>query len=169
MKFKTLEWKNNSLILLDQTLLPHRVKYVRYIDYRQVARAIKELKVRGAPAIGIAAAYGVVLGLIKFKGEDKTRYFHKLDRIVAELQATRPTAVNLFWALERMKSTALANHQLPVKELNRLLLEEAGRIHQEDILMCQQIGENGAKLLPQNCAVLTHCNAGALATGGMGT
>jgi methylthioribose-1-phosphate isomerase len=169
MKFKTLNWKNNSLILLDQTLLPHRVKYVRYIDYWQVARAIKELRVRGAPAIGIAAAYAVVLGLIKFKGEDQARYFQKLDRIVAELQATRPTAVNLFWALERMKKAAQANYHLPVKELNRLLLEEACRIHQEDILMCQQIGENGARLLPQQCTVLTHCNAGALATGGMGT
>jgi len=169
MKFKTLRWENNSLVILDQTLLPQRVKYVRYSDYRQVARAVKELKIRGAPAIGIAAAYGVVLGLKTFKGEDKTRFFRKLDGIVAELQATRPTAVNLFWALEWMKNTAQANHHLPINELNRLLLKEACRIHQEDILMCQQIGENGAKLLPQQCTVLTHCNAGALATGGMGT
>jgi len=169
MKFKTLNWKNNSLILLDQTLLPQRVRYIRYSDYRLVARAIKELRVRGAPAIGIAAAYGAVLGLIKFKGKDKTHFFQRFDRIVAELQATRPTAVNLFWALERMKKTAQANHHLPVKELRRLLLEEACRIHQEDIRMCQQIGENGARLLPQQCTVLTHCNAGALATGGMGT
>ena len=169
MKFKTLEWKNNSLILLDQTLLPQRVRHVRYSDYRQVARAIKDLKVRGAPAIGIAAAYGLVLGLKKFKGEDQTRFFQRLTRIVAELQATRPTAVNLSWALERMRKTAQANRHLSLPELNKLLVNEALLIHQEDILMCQQIGENGAKLLPQQCTVLTHCNAGALATGGIGT
>ena len=169
MKFKTLAWKNNALVILDQTLLPHKIKYLRYTGYQQVARAIKELKVRGAPAIGIAAAYAVALGMRRFKGNNQDRYFKKLDRVVKELQATRPTAVNLFWALERMKKIAQSNQHLSIPELNKLLIKEALLIHQEDIRMCQQIGENGARLLPQECAVLTHCNAGALATGGMGT
>ena len=169
MKFRTLEWKNNTLILLDQTLLPVRVKYERYRDYRSVTKAIKELKVRGAPAIGIAAAYAVALGMSSFRGQDKGKYFQKLEKVSAELQATRPTAVNLSWALERMKKTALNNKVLPVNEINKLLTKEAWQIHQEDIQMCQKIGENGAKLLPRECTVLTHCNAGALATGGIGT
>lgn len=169
MKFKTLEWKNNSLILLDQALLPARVKYQRYSDYRQVAKAIKELKVRGAPVIGIAAAYGVALGMSGFRGQDKSKYFRQLDKVIGLLKSTRPTAANLFWALERMKKAALVNPNLSLSELNKLLVQEAGRIHQEDIQMCKQIGENGARLLPQVCTVLTHCNAGALATGGIGT
>ncbi len=169
MKFKTLNWKNNSLVILDQTLLPQKVKYLKFTDYRQAAQAIRELRIRGAPAIGIAAAYAVVLGVKKFKGNDKRLYLKRLDAVVKELQSTRPTAVNLFWALNRMKRVAQADSALSVRKINRILLKEALQIHQEDILMCRQIGENGARLLPQEAAVLTHCNAGALATGGMGT
>ena len=169
MKFKTLEWKNNSLVLLDQTLLPTRVKYRRFTEYRQVAKAIKGLIVRGAPAIGIAAAYGTALGMRGFKRGDKTRYFQRLEKVIRELQSTRPTAVNLFWALDRMKKVAQQHRTLSVRGINQLLVKEALLIHQEDVEMCRKIGENGAKLLSNQCTLLTHCNAGALATGGMGT
>jgi len=169
MKFKTLEWKNNALVLLDQTLLPAQVKYRRYTDYRQVAQAIRDLIVRGAPAIGVAAAYGVALGMETFKGKEKTKHFQRLDEVIAELQSTRPTAVNLFWSLDRMKKVAQQHRSLSVRGINQLLMKEALLIHQEDVEMCRKIGENGAKLLSNQCTLLTHCNAGALATGGIGT
>jgi methylthioribose-1-phosphate isomerase len=146
-----LRWKGGELELLDQTRLPREEVWIACRDYRAVARAIKEMVVRGAPAIGCAAAYGVALG---------ARAGEPLDKVIAHLRSTRPTAVNLFWALERMArvspSTAAA------------LEKEALAIHREDIDACLAIGRNGAGLLPEG-TVLTHCNAGALATGGFGT
>lgn len=143
-----LRWKDGVLELLDQRLLPGEEKWVAYRDYREVARAIKEMVVRGAPAIGCTAAYGVVLG---------ARQGAPMEEVIATLRATRPTAVNLFWALDRMART-------PRERLEA----EAVAIHQEDIAACLAIGDHGAKLLPDG-VVLTHCNAGALATGGYGT
>jgi methylthioribose-1-phosphate isomerase len=160
-----LRWKDGALLLLDQRLLPREEVWVTCSDYRQVARAIKEMVVRGAPAIGCAAAYGVALG---------AKQGEHLDKVLAVLRATRPTAVNLFWALDRMakKASKLANvsgpHRIDGSEWADALEKEAIAIHHEDIAACLAIGKNGAPLLPEG-AVLTHCNAGALATGGYGT
>jgi methylthioribose-1-phosphate isomerase len=143
-----LRWENDALELLDQRLLPLEEKWIRCTTYEEVARAIKDMVVRGAPAIGCAAAYGVALGV---------RQNAALDQVCATLAATRPTAVNLFWAIERMK-------QIPKEKM----LDEAHRIVAEDIASCVAIGDFGAPLLPEG-TVLTHCNAGALATGGYGT
>jgi methylthioribose-1-phosphate isomerase len=146
-----LEWRDDALWLLDQRLLPEEEKWIACHTHEEVARAIKDMLVRGAPAIGCTAAYGVALGI---------REGAPLDRVCATLGATRPTAVNLFWAIERMK-------QVPAVHFEDYL-KEAQRIHAEDIAACVAIGENGAPLLPDG-VVLTHCNAGALATGGYGT
>jgi methylthioribose-1-phosphate isomerase len=140
-----MRWHDDALELIDQRLLPTEETWIRCTTYEEVARAIKEMVVRGAPAIGCAAAYGVALGV---------RQNAALDQVCATLAATRPTAVNLFWALERMRKNPT--------------LEEAQRIQAEDIAACVAIGDHGAPLLPDG-VVLTHCNAGALATGGYGT
>ncbi len=169
LKFKTIEWIKNKVRILDQSKLPLEVSYLEYEDYRGLARAIQELKIRGAPAIGIAAAYGVALGMIHKRYKDKGDYNRRLNSVISTLKATRPTAVNLFWALERMRRIALKFENHDSESKNKRLLKEALLIHQEDKIMCQRIGENGAKLLKDGCRVLTHCNAGALATGGIGT
>jgi methylthioribose-1-phosphate isomerase len=169
LKFKTVDWVKNRIRILDQTKLPLKVSYLEYKDYKQVAKAIKNLKIRGAPAIGITAAYGVVLGMMNRKFKDKDDYNRRLNSVISILKSTRPTAVNLSWALERMRKIALRFEDYDSKSKNRRLLKEAFLIHQEDRIMCQKIGENGAKLLKDGCRVLTHCNAGALATGGIGT
>ncbi|HEX2569973.1 MAG TPA: S-methyl-5-thioribose-1-phosphate isomerase [Polyangia bacterium] len=148
-----LEWSGGALRLLDQRLLPVEEVWREYRDYRGVAEAIREMVVRGAPAIGCAAAYGVVLGAREVEAG-------RLGEVYDTLAATRPTAVNLFWALERMKRVS---PQTPAQ-----LEKEAIAIHVEDIASCRAIGEHGAPLLPEG-TVLTHCNAGALATGGYGT
>jgi methylthioribose-1-phosphate isomerase len=156
---ETLQWRGDSLVLLDQRVLPGDVRYLVCRDVEAVAVSIETLAVRGAPAIGIAAAYGMVLAA-RTGGRDA------LAGAKDRLARTRPTAVNLFWALERMlaKSRSVGDATL-VEEL----LDEAVQIHEEDIAMNRAMSANGAALLPQRCAVLTHCNAGALATGGYGT
>jgi methylthioribose-1-phosphate isomerase len=169
LNFKTLEWSDNRLRLLDQTKLPENLVYVDFEDYKAVALAIKTLQVRGAPAIGIAAAYGVVLGMLNGNYKTQTEYKIHLEVVISELKRTRPTAVNLFWALERMRKLVDNTNEKNFENLNQLLLEEALSIHEEDRLMCEKIGQNGAIFLKDNDTVLTHCNAGALATGGIGT
>jgi methylthioribose-1-phosphate isomerase len=169
LKFKTVEWRKNKVRILDQSKLPLKVSYLEFDDYRELAKAIKELKIRGAPAIGIAAAYGVVLGMMREKYSDKKDYEKRLDSVISVLKSTRPTAVNLPWALERMKKVALQFGNYAAESRTRRLLKEALLIHREDQIMCQKIGEYGSKLLKDGCRVLTHCNAGALATGGIGT
>jgi len=160
-----LRWKDGALSLLDQRLLPREEVWVTCTDYRAVARAIKEMVVRGAPAIGCAAAYGVALG---------ARQREPFDKVLAVLRGTRPTAVNLFWALDRMAAKAIklarvsGPHRIDGKDVADALEQEAIAIHQEDITACLAIGQHGANLLPEG-TVLTHCNAGALATGGYGT
>lgn len=169
LNFKTLEWVDNKLRLLDQTRLPQELVYIDCEDHRSVASAIKTLQVRGAPAIGIASAYGVVLGMQNRSYKTQTECKIRLEEVITELKRTRPTAVNLFWALERMRKLVDRTKNESFEILNRLLLEEAVSIHEEDKLMCKKIGQHGAKLLKDNDTVLTHCNAGALATGGIGT
>jgi methylthioribose-1-phosphate isomerase len=169
MNFKTLEWADGCLVILDQTKLPLEVEYLSCKNLDQVAKAIKDLNVRGAPAIGIAAAFGVVLGMQNRNYKNQEEYQNRFNEVISILGSTRPTAVNLFWALERMRKMAEINKEKNPQELNRLLLKEAILIHEEDKLMCQRIGEHGANLLEDGDTVLTHCNAGALATGGIGT
>lgn len=157
-------WKKTELLLLDQRLLPKREEYLRCLDARDVAKAIKEMAVRGAPAIGIAAAFGVALEAIRaLEVGDPVK--QRAERAIKLLGSCRPTARNLFWALERMEGVL----QKGEPEIAQALEEEALRIWQEDIAANRTMGRLGAKLLPEGARVLTHCNAGALATGGYGT
>ncbi len=167
MNFKTIEWKNNKVILFDQTRIPTDEIYLEISDYRELAKAIKELKVRGAPAIGIAGAFGVCLGANEIDTDNTEEFNQRIKIIIDELAVTRPTAVNLFWALERMSSRLEDNKN--VSEIKAELLREAQIILEEDKIICQKMGENGASLLKDGDTVLTHCNSGALATGGIGT
>ncbi len=169
LNFKTLEWSGDHLRILDQTRLPQEMVYLECDTVDEVASAIKELKVRGAPAIGIAAAFGVVVGLRNQNLSNWKEFEDKLSQVISTLASTRPTAVNLFWALERMRRVAEKHKNEDIQKIGELLLEEAISIHEEDKLMCEKIGEFGANLLKDGDTVLTHCNAGALATGGIGT
>jgi methylthioribose-1-phosphate isomerase len=154
--------------ILDQTELPGREVRLWLTNANAVADAIRRLAVRGAPAIGIAAAMGLALDAAAHTKLDKPAFLQRLDQTIALLRSTRPTAVNLFWALERMRSCAHAHAHAP-PELACRLYGEATQILEEDRKMCRAIGEAGLPLIPDNAGILTHCNAGALATGGMGT
>lgn len=165
----TVEWKDGAVRLLDQAQLPERVAFLDCRDYRTVAQAIRELKVRGAPAIGVTAAMGVALGANSIKSNDFDHFRKETHEICDLLAATRPTAVNLFWAIERMKRTLADCRQLPVPAIKQRLVEESQRILDEDIAMNKTMGRHGAALVRDGQTILTHCNAGALATAGYGT
>lgn len=165
----TVEWKDGTVRLLDQSRLPARVEFVECRDYRMVVQAIRELRVRGAPAIGVTAAMGVALGAQAVKTDNHDEFHEAVVKICDELAATRPTAVNLFWAIERMKRVLNATRELPIAESKRRLIEESQRILEEDIALNKLIGRHGATLVQDGQTVLTHCNAGALATAGYGT
>ncbi|GBF11871.1 S-methyl-5-thioribose-1-phosphate isomerase [Tepidibacillus sp. HK-1] len=168
-QIKSIQWENEKLILLDQTLLPNEIAYEEFETAESVWDAIKVMKVRGAPAIGVAAAYGLYLG-IKNAPEDSFEDFYKVLKEKADYLATsRPTAVNLFWALERMENKALENKELQVAQIKELLHQEAVEIHKEDEEINRKIGENLLTLLKDEMGILTHCNAGALATTKYGT
>jgi methylthioribose-1-phosphate isomerase len=153
------------VVMLDQRLLPTREVYRVYGDHREVARAIKDMVVRGAPAIGVAAAMGIALGMRSVRG-DTARGFERLCRTFA---ATRPTAVNLFWAIERMRRVFVRNRHRSVDTLRTILEREALAVHDEDVAINKSLGRHGAALLEDGATVMTHCNAGALATAGYGT
>src|SRR5881397_1665436 len=165
MPVRTIEWTNGRVVMIDQRLLPTREVYRVYSHYREVAAAIKDMVVRGAPAIGVAAAMGIALGARGLKG-DMARDF---DRICRTFAATRPTAVNLFWAIERMRRVFARNLRRSRDTLHTLLEREALAIHDEDVAANRRLGAHGAALLEDGATVLTHCNAGALATAGYGT
>ncbi|MCS6884153.1 MAG: S-methyl-5-thioribose-1-phosphate isomerase [Acidobacteriota bacterium] len=168
---KTVEWTGDSVVMIDQRLLPEEEVYRRYDDYRDVAAAIRNMTVRGAPAIGVAAAFGVALGARQYKGEDWNGYEAHMSKVCDELATTRPTAVNLFWAIEQMKAVLAEARQqkLTPWQATELLVERAKQIHASDIEANERLGRYGAELLPAKGIVLTHCNAGALATAGYGT
>ena len=169
---KTMEWKNRQLILLDQTALPDKVSYIVCHDAERVAEAIRRLEVRGAPAIGAAAAFGLVLGARRLQAVVTTLddFIGRLALIRDMLAATRPTAVNLFWALDRMWRVGVATAaEIPFEQLVMRLEAEAVAIMDEDCLLNKKISQYGATLFSGYDAVLTHCNAGALATCGQGT
>lgn len=167
--FKTIEWKNGIVRMIDQSRLPLEVVYINCKDYREVADAIKTLKIRGAPAIGIAAAMGIALGAQDIKAKDFKSFYKELESIGKHLAKQRPTAVNLFWAIERMLDSAKRNKGLTTEELKSLLIKEAIDILEEDIKVNKAIGKHGAKFIKDGDTILTHCNAGSLATGGYGT
>jgi methylthioribose-1-phosphate isomerase len=163
---RPVEWRNGAVVLLDQRLLPLQEVYRVYRDHRDVARAIKEMVVRGAPAIGVAAAMGIALGMAQAGDGDANRAF---DRICRRFAATRPTAVNLFWAIERMRRAFARTRGRSAEVVREMLRQEAIAIYHEDIASNRALGKYGAALLKPRTTVLTHCNAGALATAGYGT
>jgi methylthioribose-1-phosphate isomerase len=165
----TVEWKDGAVCLLDQSRLPTRVEFVICRDYQTVARAIRELKVRGAPAIGVTAAMGVALGAQSITANDYDGFAKDALAICNHLAATRPTAVNLFWAIERMKRRLADLSGLPLEGIKRELIKESQAILDEDIALCRTMGRHGAELIQDGQTILTHCNAGALATAGYGT
>ncbi len=163
---RAIEWRDDTLYLLDQRILPHSKQRLSYTDPVKVAEAIKDMVVRGAPAIGITAAYGVVLAAMRRYDEAREEWRGRIEKDFAHLAASRPTAVNLFWALERMGRVM---RELGPGNPAKALLTEAQAIHAEDIAANQRMGELGAALIEGGKAVLTHCNTGSLATGGYGT
>jgi methylthioribose-1-phosphate isomerase len=166
---KTLEWTEDGVRFIDQRKLPTEETYVTCSSYEEVADAIRNMTVRGAPAIGVAAAMGAALGARDAEGDHVSELRRNFEEICDTLAETRPTAVNLFWAIERMKRKFEEVSELPVPQIKQALITEARRMYVEDIAACEAMGANGAALLPANGAVLTHCNAGALATCGYGT
>jgi methylthioribose-1-phosphate isomerase len=168
--FRTVEWTDAGVVLLDQRKLPTEELYPVFRTYQEVAQAIKEMVVRGAPAIGVTAAMGVALGAKRIETSDLAEFEREFLSICDVLSATRPTAVNLFWAIERMKRVFYENLRRKDLTCVKTALEtEANRMHQEDIDSNRRMGHFGASLIPERAKVLTHCNAGALATAGYGT
>ena len=167
----TLTWTPEGVRFIDQTRLPLDESYVLATTYEQVADVIVTMVVRGAPAIGVSAAYGVALGAQSSSAPDIAAFVPEFDRICARLAGTRPTAVNLFWAIDRMKKrfAALRAASASMAEVKKALLSEAHAMYDEDIAACKAMGAFGGELLPDEGGVLTHCNAGALATCGYGT
>jgi len=164
-----IEWINGKVIILDQTKLPFEAPFIECTNYRQVAEGIRKLWIRGAPAIGIAAAMGIALGAQDIKANKFKEFMKGLDPIFDEMLSTRPTAVNIKWAAERIKKILKENRLESVERLNELLIDEAKKILEEDIEVNKAIGKWGAELIKDGNTILTHCNAGALATGGYGT
>lgn len=163
---ETIQWTPAGVVMIDQTKLPRQVVYVTCKNYEEVAVAIVDMIIRGAPAIGVAAAMGVAIGM---QQADASRLDEEMERICARLAGTRPTAVNLFWAIGRMKRLYEALRGKPVEEIRAALVAEACLIKDEDIEINRAMGRHGAPLVPEGRTVLTHCNAGALATAGYGT
>lgn len=164
-------WHNNSVSLIDQTRLPNEYAFVEIHRCSDMAQAIKTMIVRGAPAIGVAAAYGMYLGAREIETSDRNQFLTQLEQVAQLLRTTRPTAVNLFWAISRMLKTAYETLGT-VEDIKQTLLNTARSINAEDLQTCYAIGDNGLKILPQTpdkLTILTHCNAGALATAGYGT
>ena len=167
----TIDWKDEGIVMVDQRKLPSAEVYVQCRNASDVARAIKTMVIRGAPAIGVAAAMGIALGMERSKQTGTRQFAAEFQKTCDLMAATRPTAVNLFWAIERMKRSfsdgALAGES--VDQLKTRLRSEAQRVHDEDVASCRAIGMHGAALVPPDARILTHCNAGALATAGYGT
>ncbi len=169
MKYETIRWKNNCVELIDQRILPQKLKYVKCNTAKDIFDAIKKMKIRGAPAIGIAGAFGVYLGIRKSKTKDFLKFTREIKKSVSLLSRSRPTARNLFWALEKMESAAAKHKNKSIEIIKNILLKEAQKILEDDNKICKQIGKNGKVLIKKGCNLLTHCNAGGLATASYGT
>src|SRR5450755_292388 len=166
---QTLEWTNQGVRFIDQTKLPTEEVYVTCTTHQQVAEVIRTMVVRGAPAIGVAAAMGIALGVSNSNAESTGDLKHDFDQICDLIGKTRPTAVNLFWAIGRMQEKFERIRIRPIPQIKQDLIDEAQRMHAEDIAANRAMGRHGATLMPNSGGVLTHCNAGALATAGYGT
>ena len=167
----TIEWKDDAVVMIDQRKLPASEVYVTCKTANEVAKAIKTMVIRGAPAIGVAAAMGIAVGMTRSRATGTKQFTTEFQKTCDLMAGTRPTAVNLFWAIERMKKTfaAAAQDGQSVDEIKKRLVAEARAIHDEDVQSCRTMGAHGATLVPSSARILTHCNAGALATAGYGT
>jgi len=169
MPVPTIQWKDDAVSIVDQTKLPMYKQFIAIRTEKQMWDAIKTLKVRGAPAIGIAAAFGIYLGIRDFQGDDKTRFFERIDETCGYIASSRPTAVNLFWAIDRIKSLVRKHEAEPIERIKEIVLSQAKEMIDEDNSVCRSIGEHGVGLIEEGNSVLTHCNAGGLATAQYGT
>ena len=167
MSLKTVQWRDNSVIMIDQTKLPNVLEYVTYTDYNQIADAIRTLVVRGAPAIGVSGAFGLALAALQSTTTEKDELISYLENAKKILFETRPTAVNLAWGLEKIMD--VANQANSVEEIRKNVVEHAKKMAEEDVQINMSIGKNGSELFRDNDTIMTHCNAGALATVGYGT
>ena len=167
MTLRTIEWKNNEVIMIDQTKLPNELVFVKFTDYNDVAEAIRTLVVRGAPAIGVSGAFGMALAGLQSKAKTKEELLSDLEKAQKILFMTRPTAVNLVWGLEQIMKVAKENDS--VDEIKESIIDKAKQMADEDIKINQEMGKHGSQLFKNNDSVMTHCNAGALATVGYGT
>jgi methylthioribose-1-phosphate isomerase len=166
---KTIFWKDDAVVMIDQKALPHEERHLRFTDYKDIITAIKDLTIRGAPAIGVAAAMGIALGILHLATSSKENFKLAFYEICDQFSQTRPTARNLFWAIERMKKSFDDALSGSPDQIKRVLVEEAIRVCEEDIAINEKIGINGRSLIQEGDNILTHCNAGALATAGYGT
>lgn len=167
--FQSIKWEKDHVVVLDQTFLPDREVYIDLNSSGQVWEAIKKLRVRGAPAIGITGAYGFYLGIKELPESNFQSFESEFNRVADYLNSSRPTAVNLSWALKRIKTTLFSQREKPISELKEIALQTAKTIHNEDRRLCKAIGEAGADIVPDGAQILTHCNTGGLATGEFGT
>ena len=167
LTLKTVEWKENSVVMIDQTKLPNILEYVTYTDFNQIAEAIRTLVVRGAPAIGVSGAFGLALASLQSNAKEKDELINYLENAKKILFETRPTAVNLSWGLDKIMQ--IAKNAENVDEIRKSVVEAAKRMAEEDIKINMSIGKNGSELFDDNDTIMTHCNAGALATVGYGT
>ena len=167
MVLRTIEWKDNSVVMIDQTKLPNTLEYVTYTDYNQVADAIRNLVVRGAPAIGVSGAFGLALAALQSNATEKDELIAYIENAKKILFETRPTAINLAWGLDKIMH--IANQSTTVDEIRTNVVETAKKMAEEDIQINMSIGKNGSELFSENDTIMTHCNAGALATVGYGT
>lgn len=166
---KTIELSDGKVIMLDQSRLPLEIKYIECTDYHMVAEGIRKLWIRGAPAIGIAAAMGIAIGAQKIRADNFDGFLKSLEQIFKDMIETRPTAVNIEWAVKRLRGLLLAHKDKDVASLKQLLTDEANRMLAEDIAINRTIGKLGAQFIKDGDTIITHCNAGSLATGGYGT
>jgi len=167
LTLKTVEWKENSVVMIDQTKLPNILEYVTYTDFNQIAEAIRTLVVRGAPAIGVSGAFGLALASLQSDAKEKDELINYLENAKKILFETRPTAVNLSWGLDKIMQ--VAKNAENVDEIRKSVVEAAKRMAEEDIKINMSIGKNGSELFDDNDTIMTHCNAGALATVAYGT
>lgn len=166
---QSIEWRDDHVRIIDQTYLPKRKVYSDIRDMGRTWEAIKKMRVRGAPAIGIAAGYGFYMGIKELPESSFESFWVEVQRVEEYLKSARPTAVNLEWVINRIKTTMQAHKDKPISEIKDVALETAKTIHDEDKRICKKIGENGAELVKKNARILTHCNTGSLATGKYGT
>jgi len=167
MELRTVEWKNDSVVMIDQTKLPNELIFVKYTDYEDVAEAIRTLVVRGAPAIGVSGAFGLALAALQSSAKEKDQLIQDLETAKKILFETRPTAINLVWGLEKIMSVTKGDKT--VEQIRGSIIETAKQMARDDIQINMSIGKNGSELFNQNDTIMTHCNAGALATVGYGT